>query len=173
MAVRTILLALLVTLCASLDAKETRTEHTFQLADGETPPSHTFDDMTLLIGSWRGTAFGNTFEASWAPPSAGSMVGTFKLMDGNTVVFYELLVLKPDAEGRFGMRVKHFTDEFVAWEEKGDFVQFRFVDAASDALHFSGISFYRRGPDMMDTYIVMRSGEKIREEKLIYRRVMD
>ena len=173
MAVRSILLALLVTLGASLDAKETRTDHTFHLSEGEPPPSHSFDDMALLIGTWRGTAFGNTFEASWLPPSAGSMVGTFKLMDGDTVVFYELLVLKPDAEGRFGMRVKHFTDEFIAWEEKGDFVHFRFVDAASDALHFSGISFYRRGPDAMDAYIVMRSGEDFREEKLTYRRVTD
>lgn len=168
---RMILAALAVSLAASLGAKETRTEHTYRLADGETAARHDFADMALLVGTWQGTAFGNTFEASWAPPSAGSMLGTFKLMDGDTVVFYELLVIKPDADGRFGMRVKHFTDEFVAWEEKPDFTQFRFVAAEPEALHFSGISFYRRGADAMDAYIVMRRGEEVREEKLVYQRV--
>ena len=39
-----------------------------------------------------------------------------------------------------------------------------------NAIHFSGISFYRIDDDNMVGYIVFRNGDDIREEKLVYRR---
>ena len=151
-------------------AAEPRTEHTFQLAEGETPPVATLEDASWLVGSWTGSAFGSQFEQVWSAPSAGSMVGTFKLMNEGQVVFYEILLLTVD-NGVLSLKVKHFTPEFVAWEEKADFVDFRLVDFSEGELHFKGLSFYRRGDDRMDAYIVMRNGEEIREEPLVYQRV--
>ena len=66
--------------------------------------------------------------------------------------------------------MKHFNPDFTAWEEKGDYVDFRFVKAEENAIHFSGISFYRISDDEMHGYIVMRKGDEVREEKLTYRR---
>jgi hypothetical protein len=123
----------------------------------------------VLIGSWTGTAFGGTIEAVWNPPSAGSMVGLFKLMHEGSVSFYEILLIAEE-EGTISLKVKHFNPDFTAWEEKEDFVKFRFIKAEEDALHFSGISFYRISDDEMHAYIVMRQGEEIREEKIVYRR---
>ena len=74
-------------------------------------------------------------------------------------------------EGRLGLKVKHFSADFVAWEDKPDYVHFKLVAIGPEAAHFSGISFYRRGPDAIDAYIVMRDGDDYREEKLSYRRV--
>ena len=149
---------------------EPRTEHTFALADGEARPTATLDDAALLVGNWEGTAFGSRFEAVWNPPSADSMVGLFKLFKGDEVAFYELLLLTVE-DGSLSLKVKHFSPEFIAWEEKDDFIEFSLVKIADDALHFGGLSFYRRGDDAMDGYIVMKNSEGIREEPLVYTRV--
>ena len=150
-------------------AQSQRTEHTFKLDDPGNRPTATLDDVSWLVGNWSGEAFGNTFEQSWNPASAGSMIGFFKLMDSDAVVFYELLLLVEE-EGSLSLKVKHFNADFSAWEEKTDYTNFRFIESKEDAVHFSGISFYRIDEDTMHGYIVFRSGEEVREEKLVYRR---
>lgn len=148
---------------------EPRTEHTYQLAEGESRPAATLADAAFLVGSWEGTAFGGHIEQVWNSPSAGSMVGMFKYFVDDEVAFYELLLMAVD-EGSLSLKVKHFSPDFTAWEEKDDFVEFRLVKIEEDALHFGGLSFYKRGDDAMDGYIVMKNAEGIREEALVYRR---
>ena len=150
-------------------AAEPKTEHTFQLADGEKRPAATIEDADWLAGSWTGTAFGQRFEEVWNPPSAGTMVGFFKLIGDEGVVFYELLLLSVE-EGSLSLKVKHFNADFTAWEEKADFIDFRLVKKEDDELHFGGISFYRRDDCSMDGYIVMKDGDEVREHHLKYER---
>ena len=163
----TVLAALLFGAAA---AQTTVTEHTVRLDDAENRPAATLDDVSWLVGSWEGEAFGGTFEEVWNPPSLGSMVGFFKFMGDESVAFYELLLLVEE-EGSLSLKVKHFNPDFTAWEEKGDYVNFKFVSANDEVIHFSGISFYRVGDDEIHGWIRMKSGETIREEKLVYRRV--
>jgi hypothetical protein len=170
-----ITITVIVGLLSSLAVIETaraqtqHTEHTFKLDESDSRPGATFDDVSWLVGSWSGDAFGGTFEETWNPPSVGSMVGFFKLYDDDQVAFYELLLLVEEA-GSLSLKVKHFNADFTAWEDKEDYVTFRFVKAEDNAIHFSGISFYRIDADTMHAYLVLRSGEEIREEKLVYRR---
>ncbi len=74
-------------------AAEPKTEHTFQLAGGEKRPVASIEDAGWLAGSLIGTAFGQRFEEVWNPPVAGAMVGFFKLIGDEGVMFYELLLL--------------------------------------------------------------------------------
>ncbi|MDH3748272.1 MAG: DUF6265 family protein [Gammaproteobacteria bacterium] len=150
-------------------AAEPRTEHTYQLEEGEPRPAATLEDASWMAGSWSGTAFGQRFEAVWNPPSAGSMIGMFKLFGDDGVAFYEILLLSVE-DGTLSLKVKHFNADFTAWEEKADFVNFRLVNKEHDALHFGGISFYRTDDDSMDGYIVMRNGDEITEHHLTYER---
>ncbi len=150
-------------------AQSQRTEHTLNLDDPDNPPAASLADASLLVGSWTGNAFGGTFEQVWNPPSAGSMVGLFKLMHDSEVSFFEILLLAEE-EGTLNLKVKHFNADFSAWEDKKEHITFRFIKAEEDALHFSGISFYRISDDEMHAYIVMRSGDEVREEKLVYLR---
>ena len=150
-------------------AAELRTEHTYRLGDGEARPAATLEDAAWLIGSWTGTAFGQRFEEVWNPPSAGSMVGMFKLYEGDEVQFYELLLLRIE-DGTLSLAVRHFNPDFTAWEDKDESVGFRLVKLAEGELHFGGLSFYRRGNDRIDGYIVFRNGDEIREEPLVYAR---
>lgn len=151
-------------------AAEPHTEHTFRLEQGEQRPSASLADADFLVGAWTGTAFGQQFEAVWSAPSAGSMLGMFKLMDSDQVEFYELLLLTVDDEGSLSLKVKHFNPDFTAWEDKQDFINFRLVRLSPGELHFSGISFYQRGEDRTDAYIVMREGEQLTEHPLRYQR---
>ena len=153
----------------SASAQSQRTEHTYQLDDPDSRPAATLDDVAMLVGSWTGEAFGDTFEASWHRPSAGSMVGLFKLLGDDGVKFYEILLLAEE-EGSLGLKVKHFTPDFESWEEKDEYTHFRFVKAGVDAVHFQGISFYAVSENELHAYIVMRTKDGLREEKLIYRR---
>ena len=167
---RPVLLSLVLCVAAGTAAAQTqRTQHTYALDNPDERPAATLDDVAWLVGSWDGEAFGGRFEEVWNPPSAGSMVGMFKTLEGDEVGFYELLLLVEE-EGSLSLKVKHFSREFVAWEDKEDFVDFRFIRAEPDALHFSGISFYRMSDDEIHGYIAMRRGDEIYEEKLIYRR---
>jgi hypothetical protein len=151
----------------SVFGAEPRTENTFKLAEGEERPAATLDDAAWLTGSWTGTAFGKQFEETWNPPSAGSMVGLFKVFDDEGVSFYEIMLLTVD-DGSLSLKVKHFSADFIAWEDKPDYVNFKLVKLDDDALHFGGLSFYRRDGDTIDAYIVMKNGENVTEHHLAY-----
>ncbi len=167
--VRALLLLAVLLVAHPAGAQTQPTEHTFKLDSPDARPAATLDDVSWLVGNWAGEAFGSRFEQAWNPPSAGSMIGFFKLLGDEGVAFYELLLLVEE-EGSLSLKVKHFNPDFTAWEEKGDYIRFRFVKAEEDAVHFSGLSFYRIDDDTMHGYIVMRKGEEVREEKLVYRR---
>ena len=146
----------------------------FRLPEGLAQGPGTLTDANFLIGSWKGEAFGKPFEAHWSPPSAGSMLGTFKLLedDGDATRFFEILMLD-ERDGSLNLRVKHFQPDFTAWEDKDEHTNFRLMRVDDDALHFSGLSFYRITDDEMHGYILMRRGDRTTEEKLVYHRVTD
>lgn len=162
-----VLLVLVASHAAS--AVEPRTEHTFGLAEGEEPPVATLGAASFLVGSWIGTAFGERMEEAWSAPSGGSMVGTFKLFDGDRPAMYELMLLTVE-DGTLVLKVKHFNADFTAWEERPDYVEFRLVAVRENELHFGGLSFYRRDEDRLDGYIVMRNGDEITEQHMTYTR---
>ncbi len=153
----------------SVHAQSPRTEHTYKLDDAESRPPATLENVSWLVGSWSGEAFGSTFEEVWNPPSAGSMIGLWKLLNDGQVVFYEIMLLVEE-EGSLSLKVKHFNADFTAWEDKEDYVRFRFVKYETDAVHFEGLSFYRIDENTMHAFIVMKHEGNLREEKMVYRR---
>ena len=161
--------AILLIACGVAEAQSNRTEHTLRLDDAENRPPAKLEDVSWLVGSWSGPAFGAMAEEVWNPPSAGSMVGMFKLYDEDRVTFYELLVIV-ESEGSLEMKVKHFSEDFTAWESKEDYVTFRLVAIEENAIHFSGLSFYRISDNEIHTYIALTQDGNTQEHKLIYLR---
>ena len=149
-------------------AAEPWTEHTLRLSDGESSPPATIGDAAFLAGAWAGTAFGQRFEETWNAPSAGTMVGLFKLFDGDDVTLYEIQLITVE-DGALTLKVKHFNADFSAWEEKSESVDFRLVRITDGELHFEGLSFYRRGDDRMDVYLVTTGSGEVSEQHLVYR----
>ncbi len=124
--------------------------HTLPQADPDTSPlpaKAKIEDFAWLAGQWRGEGFGGTCEEIWSHPLAGTMVGTFRLVQGDEVVFYEILVIGEDDDG-FSLKVKHFSKEFVSWEEKEGAVRFPFESMSEDGILFRGLTFTRDGDDL-------------------------
>lgn len=166
---RLILMVAMLACAPSSLSQSLRTEHTYKLDDPGLRPAATIEDVAWLAGNWQGEAFGDVFEEVWNPPSAGTMIGMFKLLNEGEVAFYELLLLVEE-EGSLSMKVKHFNPDFTSWEEKEDYITFRLVRLEPNAIHFSGLSFYRKGPDEIRAYLAMRENGELREEALIFRR---
>lgn len=167
---RLISIAALLSIGANCLAAEPRTEHTYKLSEGEERPLATIEDASWMAGAWVGTAFGMKFEEVWNPPSVGTMVGMFKLYGDEGVAFYEIFLMHIE-DGTLSLKVKHFNADFSAWEDKTEHINFRLVKKEPGALHFGGLSFYRRDDGNMDGYIVMRDGDEITEHHLVYERV--
>lgn len=150
---------------------EKHTKHTYKLSEGQAQPKANLQDVAWLAGSWQGSGFGSKFESVWNPESANTMVGMFKLYDEEKgVTFYEILLLTEENDS-LALLVKHFSADFIAWESKEDFVKFKLVKLEDNAIHFSGLSFYKTGPDTMDGYIVIKYKDgNTKEQLLSYRR---
>ncbi len=168
---RTIIFSSLLLWSSLLWGQQAKTEHTFHLDDPENRPAATIDQVHWLAGSWQGTAFGQQFEEVWNPASAGSMVGMFKLFDEEKGVnFYELMLIV-EQENSLSLLVKHFTADFVSWETKEEHINFKLVKITEDAIHFSGLSFYKINDHEMHAYLAMRmKDQSVREEKLVFKR---
>ncbi|MBI1187780.1 MAG: hypothetical protein GC206_10725 [Alphaproteobacteria bacterium] len=127
------------------------------------------EDARWLAGRWVGEGLGGEMEESWSAPAQGRMVGYFRLVREERVAFYELMLLE-ETEAGLEMRVKHFTPDFVGWEEKDAWVRFAPLRAAPGVLEFQGLSLRLEGETMIGV-IRLRYGESdVRDEVLRYRR---
>ena len=114
-------------------------------------------DYSWLAGSWVGDGFGGTSEEVWSEPSEdGTMMGVYRhhKADGS-LNFYEFIVLD-----KTGMRLKHFSPELKAWEDKEDHVTFEMVEFSKDKIAMKGLVFERKGEDKMEIRLKLKDGDK-------------
>ena len=148
------------------------TPNTLKLAEGAPRPAARVGDLAWLEGRWTGEGLGGRIEETWSSPDGGAMVGYFRLVKDGKPVFYEILTLI-EVEGSVEMRLKHVNPDMTGWEEKKDFVTFKLVKHDATGAYFSGLTFRRVNPDLMEGYLALRnrSDGTVREEKFVYRRV--
>lgn len=120
-------------------------------------PKASIEDVRWIAGSWRGEAMGGSFQETWNPPLAGSMVGMFKLAKKGEVSFYELLTIVPDGAS-LTLRLKHFGSRLEGWEAVDEFVEFPLVSVREGEAVFDGLSFRRVNANEM--HIDLRLTEK-------------
>jgi hypothetical protein len=146
------------------------TEHTVRLAPGATPEPARIEDMAWLAGRWTGDGLGGTTEEVWSPPMGGVMVGTFRLLREDKVVFYEFLTLSVTDRG-LAMRLKHFNPDMSGWEEKEKFVEFRYVGTKGDLVQFEGLTFRRDSKDALTIFLALKGKDgTVREERFRMKR---
>ena len=141
------------------------------LAEGQRPAA-SISDVAWLAGSWQGEGFGGTIEEIWSEPSAGSMMGMFKLMHNGQPSMYELELIVEEDETLI-LKVKHFEADFSAWEDKNEFLSFPLVKLADEAIYFEGLTFKRVGPDQLHVYLAAKKGDEFVERHIRYRRTDD
>jgi len=166
-----LLLLALAAGAAPAAAQQRHTPNTFALDPDAPRPSATLADVAWIAGHWQGEALGGRVEEVWAPPMGGTMMGMYKLVNGDSIVFYELMTVVEEA-GSVTLRLKHFNPDLSGWEEKDASVSFPLVGLEPGALYFDGLSFQRLDPDTLRVYLAIggRDGS-VREEVFDYRRV--
>ena len=159
-------LVLTVTMAAG---QSPNTEHTLRLDEGSARPEATIEDIAWLAGYWQGEAFGGSFEDVWSAPSAGTMMGMFKVFQDDAPSFYELQLMV-EQEGSLAWLVKHFSADFTAWEEKEAFVTFPLIRLTEDTAFFAGLTVRRVNADELQVYLAMDQGDGPKEVAMTYRR---
>ena len=125
-------------------AAEQLTAHTMVLAEAAPRPAARIEELAWLAGEWRGAGLGGDVEERWSSPSAGTMVGTFKLVaEDGTPAFYEFMTIL-EVDGTLELRLKHFGPDLTGWEDEADYVRFPLVRVGSEQVWFRGLTYARR-----------------------------
>lgn len=132
-------------------------------------PKATLANILWIEGHWKGEAFGGTTEEIWSPPSAGSMMFSFKhSMDGK-VNFYEFGHIC-EIDGSLVFELKHFGGDLKGWEEKNDKVSAKLVKMDENRLYFDDFTFEKISDDEMNIYVVIEENGNSEEVKFNYKK---
>ncbi|RAJ27825.1 hypothetical protein LX77_00399 [Gelidibacter algens] len=105
-----------------------------------------------IAGNWKGEAFGGQTEENWSEPSAGSMMATFKLIENDKVVFYEIVIIR-EVENSLILQLKHFGSDLKGWETKDETVDFPLKEITENKVVFEGMTFEKLSANEMTIYV--------------------
>jgi hypothetical protein len=140
------------------------TEHTVRRGAGQPAHKATIRDVAWLAGRWTGTSADGFSEETWSPPTAGSMVGVYRLVKNGRPVFYELMTFVEDNDSVV-LRLKHFDGDLTGWEDKNRSVSFELVATDDTGVRFEGLTYQKDGPNRLTVYLAQsdRNGAKTEE----------
>jgi hypothetical protein len=122
----------------------------------DTPsPKASINDLSWIAGHWQGKAMGGDFEETWNPPKGGAMMGMFKFIKDGEVNFYEILTIVPKNDSLV-LRLKHFHNDLVGWEEKDKSVEFPLNSISKKEAKFDGLTFTKISDDEMLIVVVTK-----------------
>lgn len=115
------------------------------MADGTLPGSNwrgsALKALVWLQGVWKGRAKdGSRYEERWCEPLGNAMMGTFRLVNGETQSpqFFEFMQIAEHPRGA-DMYIRHFSPVFVAWEDKDAPLRFRLALLAEQEAVFENV----------------------------------
>jgi len=101
---------------------------------------HTLANISWLSGNWKGEAMGGLVEENWSKPSAGSMMATFKFIENDQTVFYEIEIIR-EVNNTLILQLKHFNNELKGWETKDETEDFPVQKITANKITFEGMTF--------------------------------
>ena len=128
------------------------------LGEDGTPGSGSLADIAWMKGYWKGTGLGGTCDELWLPGSDSSMHGIFRLEKDGSIQFTEYMVMT-ESEGTLTLKLKHYSGDLTAWEEKDKWVEFRLVKLEDSTAYFSGLTYKRTGNELY-VWLRLKSKEK-------------
>lgn len=116
------------------------------------------ENIKWISGNWKGEAFGGQTEENWSEPSAGSMMAAFKLIVNDSVVFYEIEIIR-EVDNTLVLQLKHFGNDLKGWEEKDDTVDFPLKEITATKVVFEGMTFEKLGANEMNIYVDIKQDD--------------
>jgi hypothetical protein len=167
-----LLLLTCVLISSSVWAQERYTENTLKLSSGKEPPAAKIEDVNWLAGTWTGEAMGGFSEEIWSLPKGGAMVGVYRFVKKEKVVFYELMTIVEE-RGSLVLRLKHFNPSLAGWEEKDKTIDFQLVSKTAKAIYFEGMTYKLEGDNAVAIFLAAKKKDgTISEEKFVHRRIL-
>lgn len=77
---------------------------------------YTLDDLSFMVGHWKGDEAMGGPEEGWLPPAKGVMVGVFRWPSVGGRYVIELLTITQEDDGII-FRFKHFDPDVTPWEK--------------------------------------------------------
>ena len=155
-------------LISSCSAQNKITEHVYKLNDGGSQ-SATISDFGILEGDWTGAGLGGDCDELWLPARDNQMHGIFRMEQDGALIFTEYLSILEDSIS-YIMKVKHFSPQFVGWEEKDDAAEFRFIKKEKNTLYFSGLTAERIDDNHLNIYVAFKEDNKTTEEVFTFKK---
>ena len=143
--------------------------NTLKYNETEGSPKATLKDVAWIAGHWRGEAFGGITEEIWSPPLGNSMMFSFKLVNNNKVVFYELGAITETNETLL-LQLKHFGPDFKGWEEKEESEIFKLVKIEKNRVFFNEFTFEKISDNEINLYVVISEEGETEEVKFNYKK---
>ena len=156
--------------CAEAQNSFPNTISADSLSGFESPPA-TLQDINWIQGHWQGEALGGIVEEVWTPPLGGSMMCAFKLVVNDEVRFYELVTISEE-DRTLMLRLKHFHNDLIGWEEKDETVDFTLVKVTPGKVFFDGFTFEKISDNEMNIYVIIGEEGKEQEAKFNYKVVL-
>lgn len=142
-----------------------------QLETGEAPGKANVEDLNWLAGFWTGTGLGGDCEEVWLPAQDGHMIGTFRFWSEGKLVFSEFMNLVQDGES-VSVKLKHFNPDLSPWEEKEKWTTFKLVELGENTAWFHGLTYERKGDELIIHLALTEKGERRIEEFRLTRKVL-
>lgn len=128
------------------------------------------ENIKWIAGNWKGEAFGGQTEENWSEPSAGSMMATFKLIDKDKVVFYEIEIIR-EVENTLILQLKHFESDLKGWEEKDKTIDFPLKEITENKVVFEGMIFEKISANEMNIYVdIKQDNDSVETVKFNYKK---
>ena len=137
------------------------------LKQGDVPPAANLEQLEWIAGSWQGEGLGGNTEEVWSKPSKGSMMGMFKLIQNDKVVFYEMMTITPLGSSLV-LRIKHFDDALRGWEDKDKSVEFPLVEVGESKAFFSGLTFEKKSKSELAVVVNIKDKESGKAEEVAF-----
>lgn len=139
----------------SATAQEKNGAMTIQAEAGKAAEPIEISEFAWMAGSWKGTGLGGDCVETWSVPMANTMVGSFLYTQKGTPVFSEHFALNKKGDS-LTLRLKHFDEKLVGWEEKDKFVEFPFLKRDGNKFYFSGLTYVQVDKNRMDVFVLMK-----------------
>jgi hypothetical protein len=134
------------------------------LGSGQKPRNTALNSLTFLSGRWVSEEPTEVQEESWSPVIGNSMTGSFRIVRGDTPVFYEFWVVEV-IENRPVLKLKHFNADFAGWEEKDVSTTMPLISSAEGDAVFAEVDrsvslhYHRTGDLLTCTVHHVRNGK--------------
>lgn len=130
-------------------AAQTEALQVRELFENQKSPPAKISDIAWLAGRWSGTGLDGFSEEVIAPPISEQMMGMFRQTDATgSILFYEFYLIT-EIDDSLVLRIKHFSNNLVAWEEKDQHEEFPLVAVENNAVYFDGLAYALQNGDTL------------------------